>query len=47
MTIELIVDESNLRVVYAPSRYLPARPKADVSLILRNRENHGQRPQSG
>ena len=33
---ELIVDESNLRVVYAPSRYFSSEPKADVSLILRN-----------
>ncbi|HFK3779096.1 TPA: pitrilysin, partial [Escherichia coli] len=33
---ELIVDESNLRVVYAPSRYFASEPKADVSLILRN-----------
>ncbi|MGP0806564.1 pitrilysin, partial [Escherichia coli] len=32
---ELIVDESNLRVVYAPSRYFSSEPKADVSLILR------------
>ncbi len=33
---ELIVDESNLRVVYAPSRYFASEPEADVSLILRN-----------
>ena len=33
---ELIVDESNLRVVYAPSRYFASEPTADVSLILRN-----------
>ena len=33
---ELIVDESNLRVVYAPGRYFASEPKADVSLILRN-----------
>ena len=43
---ELIVDESNLRVVYAPSRYFASEPKADVSLICVIR-SHGQRPQSG
>lgn len=33
---ELIVDESNLRVVYMPSRYFANEPKADVSVVLRN-----------
>ncbi|MBJ8728734.1 pitrilysin [Citrobacter koseri] len=33
---ELIVDEPDLRVVYAPSRYFASEPKADVSVILRN-----------
>lgn len=34
--LELIVDESNLRVVYALSRYFVSEFKVDVSLILRN-----------
>lgn len=33
---ELIVDEPDLRVVYAPSQYFASEPKADVSVILRN-----------
>ncbi|MFV2408996.1 hypothetical protein ACNITP_25705, partial [Escherichia coli] len=32
---EMIVDESNLRVVYAQSRYFASEPKADVSLNMR------------
>ncbi|MTH45310.1 pitrilysin [Intestinirhabdus alba] len=32
----LIVNEPDLRVVYAPSRYFASEPKADVSLVLRN-----------
>ncbi|MGV4200693.1 MULTISPECIES: pitrilysin [Citrobacter] len=33
---DLIVDEPDLRVVYAPSQYFASEPKADVSVILRN-----------
>ncbi|MCU6663940.1 MAG: pitrilysin [Silvania sp.] len=33
---QLIVDESNLRVVYTPSRYFASEPKANVSMVLRN-----------
>ena len=33
---ELIVDEPDLRVVYAPSQYFASEPKVDVSVILRN-----------
>lgn len=32
----LIVDESDLRVVYTPSRYFASEPKANVSMVLRN-----------
>ncbi|HKS34686.1 MAG TPA: pitrilysin [Enterobacteriaceae bacterium] len=33
---KLIVDETNLRVVYTPGRYFNSEPKADVSVVLRN-----------
>ena len=33
---ELIIDEPNLRLVYMPSRYFAAEPKADITMILRN-----------
>ncbi|HFZ8995508.1 TPA: pitrilysin [Citrobacter freundii] len=33
---QLIIDEPDLRVVYAPSRYFADEPKADVSVVLRN-----------
>ncbi|VTP77190.1 Protease 3 precursor [Leclercia adecarboxylata] len=33
---QLIVDESDLRVVYTPSRYFASEPKANVSMVLRN-----------
>ena len=33
---ELIIDEPNLRLVYMPSRYFSAEPKADITMILRN-----------
>ncbi|MCU6668543.1 pitrilysin [Enterobacteriaceae bacterium H4N4] len=33
---QLIMDESNLRVVYTPSRYFASEPKANVSMVLRN-----------
>ncbi|HBH16195.1 MAG TPA: pitrilysin, partial [Leclercia adecarboxylata] len=33
---QLIVDESDLRVVYPPSRYFASEPKANVSMVLRN-----------
>ncbi|MEG2589740.1 MAG: pitrilysin [Citrobacter sp.] len=33
---DLIIDEPDLRVVYAPSQYFASEPKADVSVILRN-----------
>jgi len=33
---QLIVDESDLRVVYTPSRYFASEPQANVSMVLRN-----------